>query len=300
MASRLAIAACAVGLAGAACSGNDPGTGGRQPAVVSRDAGPSHALDPASNRGYVAVITARGNVDLAPKVPGEVVKMHVATGDRVVEDALIATLDNRPAREALAMAKAALESARATRSRADVEVADKQRELDLTKKLVAEGTRAARTEQDAEFALQKAKAARRQSAAAVSEQRAQVQRLERELGETQLRAPFAGTIATAYVTAGSLVGPNTPVARLISGDELTVKFAVPPEGAGDVAMGDRVAVELEGIDQPLSAIVIEMTPELDPASRMFFVEAELVIPSDLTARVRSGLAAWVKRAPARD
>jgi multidrug efflux pump subunit AcrA (membrane-fusion protein) len=165
------------------------------------DHAPADAAPPAHVEGepeaevvgarYVAVIAAERSVDLAPKLPGELVKVGVRVGDAVDEGAIIATLDNRAAREALGMARAELASAQASRRQTDVEVAEASRQLELERQLVAQGTRPKRAEEDARFAREKALAARNRASASVSEARARLKRLERQLGETSIRAPLS-------------------------------------------------------------------------------------------------------------
>jgi RND family efflux transporter MFP subunit len=249
-------------------------------------------------RRYVAVIDARDSVDVTPKVNGELVGVPARVGDRVQAGDVIAVLDQRPAREQLAMAQAELRSARASQVQAEVDVRDTTRKLAVEEELVRQGHRPAKAVEDARFRYEKARAALVSAEAAVSEREARLRQLERELEETTIRASFAGTIALRYRNAGALVGPGVPIVRLISGDALSVKFAVQPGDVGRVHEGDSVAVEIDTVARSLSATIREIAPALDPASEHVFVEADLVVPDDLRSQVRSGLDAWVVAAAA--
>jgi len=289
-----AIAAVALAACGSKGGRQAPaGTPDAAPIAAARDAGAAVVLE---ERGYVAVIAADRSVDIAPKLPGELVAVQVHVGDQIKAGDVIATLNNRAAREALTMSKAELASARAARSQADVAVKEAERQLEIERKLVEQGTRPARAAEDAQFALDKARAARQRASAAVAEAKARAQTLKRELGETAIRAPFSGTVAMQYRNAGALVGPTIPIIRLISGDALWVRFAVPPGKASAISPGDEVAIDVAGLTEPLAGTVREITPELDPASRMIFVEAELALSDELRDKVRSGMDAWARLA----
>ena len=63
--------------------------------------------------------------------------------------------------------------------------------------------------------------------AAVAEKSARVKQLRSALNDLELRAPFDGTVSLRYVDAGAVVGPTTPIVRLINPDNLWVRFAIP-------------------------------------------------------------------------
>jgi RND family efflux transporter MFP subunit len=192
------------------------------------------------------------------------------------------------------MAKAELSSARAARDQASVDVEDAKRQLATERQLAVSGHSPERAVADAEFAYRRARAALSRATANVSERRAQVKRLERQLGETTLAAPFDGTISVQYLNQGAIAGPGSPVVRLISSDTLVVKFAVPPDQAGELDVGDEIVVTLDSGGRTIAAVVEEIAPELDAASLMIFMEASLSLAEDQRETLQSGLAAWVK------
>ena len=70
-----------------------------------------------------------------------------------------------------------------------------------------------------------------------------------------------------------MVGPAAPVARLIASGGLRVHFAVPPAQAGKLTLGQSVLAEVAGAANTLAGAIRYIAPELDPASKMVFVEA---------------------------
>ena len=250
------------------------------------------AIAAAELPAFVGVIAPAQAVVVAPEVAGELRAVHVRPGDRVAVGDLIATLDDRAAREHLAMARAELRSAQAAYSQADVAVAQAKRRLRMERKLVAEGISARNAVGDARFAVRSAEAARRRAGAEAAERRPQVDRLARALGDTELRAPFAAVVAARYRDPGALAGPNAPVVRLISGDSTCVRFAVPPDQVQSITVGDRVSVTVEPHAERVGARVTQVAPQLDPAANMIFVEAEL--DAGAAASIQAGFAASVR------
>ena len=118
-----------------------------------------------------------------------------------------------------------------------------------------------------------AKAAGARVAAAGSgaaERAARVKQLETLLGETELKAPFNGVVAARYADVGTYVRPGMPVLRIISSSELKVRFAVPEEEAKRIRAGLTYVTVLDG--RNIQATVSAVSPEVEPASRMVFVD----------------------------
>lgn len=268
---------------GAAVSGSGQVSDGGQGGVVSGD------------ERYVAVIAAREAVDVASRHAGILVEILVRPGEPVAEGDILARLDEKPMAEALAMARAERASAQATLAQRDVAIEEAASKLATEEKLAAGGVGARQALDDARFALEKARKARDIARSQLSQQQASIVTLSRQLEEAAIKAPFAGTIALRYRDPGALVAQGTAVVRLIRTDSLWVKFAVPPDHAARFAIGDAVSAELESPDISLSATIRHISPELDPAARLIFIEAELTVPAQWQGRLRSGLPAWVRR-----
>jgi RND family efflux transporter MFP subunit len=251
-----------------------------------------------SRDGYVAVIAARDAADVATELGGLLAAVHVQLGDPVQAGQLIATIDDRIAREDLAVAVAAQRATQAARDSARVEVEETASRLETERALAAQGT-TARAELDrATFAHEKARAALQRAEAALAEQSARASQLRARVTSARIEAPYAGTVSVRYLDAGATVAPGTPIIRLIASDELWVKFAVPSEDAADIRPGAPVVVEIESAGVTVDAVVRHVAPELEPASQMIIAEAELardgqaqgagIIKAGQAARVRPG------------
>jgi RND family efflux transporter MFP subunit len=284
----------ALALALAGCGDDAPAPA--RPAA--RDAGgraPASALAHGRS-GYVAVIAPRDAADVATELGGRVAAMHVELGDQVQRGQLIATIDDRVAREELAVAVAAQRAAEAAREAARVEVEETRTRLETERALAAQGTSARADLDRAAFAHEKARAAYQRAEADLAEQVARVTQLRARVTSTRIEAPFAGTVSMRYLDPGATVSPGTAIVRLIASDELWVKFAVPSEDGHLIRAGEPVIVEVETSGLVVNAVVRHVAPELEPASQMIIAEAELTLDDTQRGQIKAGQAARVRLA----
>jgi RND family efflux transporter MFP subunit len=249
------------------------------------------AMPGADERGHVAVVAPVEAVDVAPAFNGKLIAVHVRPGDRVTAGQVLAELDPRTVREALAMAKASSRAARAAVRQAKVEVDDARREVSSETKAVKNGVSPVRTLELATARYERAKAAHEAAKAARDEADARLEQATSGVSDTAVRAPFAGTVAMRLRDRGADTGPGAPVVRLIGEGGLRIRFAVSPEDAIHFAPGTVVVVDVEGARAPMRATVRQVSPELDGPTRLIFIEAELeaadaVLRTGLPARVR--------------
>jgi membrane fusion protein, multidrug efflux system len=71
--------------------------------------------------------------------------------------------------------------------------------------------------------------------------------LAARLERTVIRAPLAGVLDARHVEVGSMVGPGTPVARLIDIDTLRVRGGVPERYAGEIRSGAVATVTFDNM-----------------------------------------------------
>jgi RND family efflux transporter MFP subunit len=216
----------------------------------------------------------------------------VKIGDQVQRGDRIATLDTRVVAQDLEMARASLRSAEADAARAAAEAAEAKQRNDrrkanpdfFSKEDLAQAELQTKTSASALDAAQ----------ARVGEQRARVRQLQASVGQNEVRAPFAGRIAERFVDAGAIVSLGRPIARLISGDDLLVRAAVPPEQARSLAVGRPVTVHIRTLDLSVPGRIERIAPEIDAASQMILIEAHLDPPADAVSRLQTGLVVEVE------
>jgi RND family efflux transporter MFP subunit len=244
--------------------------------------------------GMLGVLTPQLEVELEPSIEGQLVAVHVRIGDYVMENELVAEIDDEPLRRDLDEAEARLEAARAqegeaeTRLRIAENVLERQRTLVEQQAVSREAVRAA--EQDVELAV----AATTQARAGVRQQEAAVEQYRGRLRQAQIRAPFAGTVAERYGNPGMTVGPGTAVVRLISSERLWARFASPVEDARHLALGRSVRAIVTDIGQELRGTISQIGSEVDPASGMIICEALIVLPESWNGPPLSGQAVRIR------
>ncbi len=245
-----ALACCqTVALAAAVCGGcrSDPGVGRKPPGAPL--AAPATARVAAAARpiGWTGVIASAEAVDLAPSFDGVLAEVRVGPGDLVAAGQVVALLDERPLREELDSALAALRETRARGPRIAVDIRSARRRVQVEQQAVEAGTSARRLLEEARFAFAAARAARGELAASIAQAQTRVDRARSRLGSTALRAPFAGSVGTRYRAPGAAVGPTAPVVRLIGGGELRLRFAAPPDAARTLRVGCKLLAEVAAV-----------------------------------------------------
>lgn len=227
------------------------------------------------DEGYAGVLVAPAAVDLAATIEGRIADVKVNAGDQVSEGMIVAMLDDKAAKNALAVAKAGLGAAAADASSARIEHAlakDRASRRVGTVNVGGEEVAIVSKEEQAQVGFAAKAAAARASAAGsgAAERAARVEQLKTLLAETQLKAPFTGVVAARYADPGTYVRPGMPIVRIISRAELKVRFAVPEEDAKGIRAGRAFVATLDG--RQIAATVSAIAPEVEASSRMVFVD----------------------------
>jgi RND family efflux transporter MFP subunit len=280
-------------VAGCQAGGGDveaaPATKSRRLSAAAMVRGASAGDD---DKGFVGVIVAHESVDLVPKTNGRIKEILARLGDRVTQDTVLARMDAAAARQDLLMAEASLRAAQAELDKSTVEASQAHERAARRSPEAANGDHLFSREEVSDAKYQEKLAGPRvmTARAAVSEKEAHVRLLKAALTDLDLRAPFDGTVSVRYVDNGAMVGPTTPILRLINPDDLWVRFAVPEDRAAGVTPGQRLRVAIETMTD-VDAVVEKVAPEVDSASRMIIAEAKLQLPVSWRGRIRPGLAA---------
>jgi RND family efflux transporter MFP subunit len=253
---------------------------------------------PASKNGFVGVVFAKQQVDLESTVEARLLTVPVQLGDRLKQGDTVATLDAEAIRRDLASASAAVRAAQAEAHAARVELAAAHDKATRLEKLANASSSVSEEELEGVRYQEKLAAARQEAARArVSETVAAVDKLRQLLETTAITATFDGVVAQRYVDPGTVVGPGRPIVRIISGDDVWVRFAVPEDQVGGVTVGGCVEANVPSLKMSTSGKVETVAPQIDAASRMLVVEARLTIPAAWKGRLPVGLEARVHGHP---
>lgn len=107
-----------------------------------------------------------------------------------------------------------------------------------------------------------------QSQAAAQAAEAQLARAIAVLEQRQLAAPFAGTIGLPRVDLGQYVTPGTIVATLQDISTMRVDFSLPEQDLPKLSIGQKIEVQIEGLDETFPGELTGIDPRVDPATRL--------------------------------
>lgn len=103
--------------------------------------------------------------------------------------------------------------------------------------------------------------------------RAEIEMVQANIDQTELRAPFDGVIGLRQVSSGTYASPTTTVATLTKVNPLKVEFAVPERYAGTLRPGTPLTFSTEGDLGQRSAKVYASDSRVDPDTRTYTVRA---------------------------
>lgn len=200
--------------------------------------------------------------ELGFELPGRLVKLNVATGDKVKSGALLAVLD---ASRAGAQVNQAVAQTRA----AEANLALAEDNLKRTEALVASRSI---PEAQAEQARQQVALARAQLDGA----RATTVLAQHGAGQHTLVAPFEGVITRAPSAVGSVVNPGVALIRVEDVSRFRLSASVSEEEADLVRVDSPVTIAYK--ERTVTGKVIAVIPSLDQATRR--APVEILVPND--------------------
>ncbi|MCG9029726.1 efflux RND transporter periplasmic adaptor subunit [Laribacter hongkongensis] len=190
---------------------------------------------------------------VSAEVEGMVRQVFVREGERVAAGTVLAEIDPQDARWQIDE-KAAELAAR----RARLELAGKK--LERQRQLAQEGF-------ISPLALDELENDYRVSQTQIDAQAALLARARKTLGDTRVRAPFAGVITARQIDPGQSVNRHAPLFSLADLSTLEVSARVPARDIARVAIGQPARLVLDGGQQPFTASVVRINPVADAATR---------------------------------
>lgn len=188
----------------------------------------------------IGTVNAAQGVDLTVETAGVVKEIRFAPNTMVGAGAVLLRLD--------AVVQTA--DVEAARTQADLERSNLARAQDLTRRGVTTNVSLDQT----------------QAAAQAAE--AQLARAIAVLEQRQLSAPFAGTIGLPRVDLGQYVAPGTIVATLQDISTMRVDFSLPEQELPNLSIGQKIQVQIEGLDETFPGELTGIDPRVDPATRL--------------------------------
>jgi RND family efflux transporter MFP subunit len=221
--------------------------------------------------GVLAPLPGR-DVKVGSLVTGRVDRVFVAEGDTVKVGQPLAHVEAEPLRQTVTQTQAQREHAAA-------ELANARTKLERAERLFRDGIAAKQEVDDARAGLVAAQSALKTAEASGGIAGVQLER-------ATLRAPIGGVVAAILVPAGQPVEGNaTPVIEVADTKVLDLRAPVSAARVGDVAVGQRAELEIEGVGTVAGAVEA-IAPLVDPTTNTIIVRIK--VPND-DGRLRGGM-----------
>jgi membrane fusion protein, multidrug efflux system len=114
-------------------------------------------------------------------------------------------------------------------------------------------------------------------------------KMEKEIKNTVISAPFKGVLGDVLLEEGSVVAPGTPVATLLNLDPILIQLYISEKDYGRIALNHSAQMHFSN-DEKLSGQITFISSIAAPKTHMFLVEvstanSEFKIPEGVTAQV---------------
>ncbi len=187
------------------------------------------------------------NLLIYPEYQGVLSRVYVREGDMVSKGQLLAKIDDGGLGSQLAQMETQYQLAKTTFER---------QERLWNQKI------------GSEIQYLQAKANMEASRSAVNQMRSQV-------GRTNVRAPFNGTIDEIITDQGQVVSPGQELMRIVNLNNMYVKASVPENYIGSVTKGSKVKVTFPAINREMEGKIRTVGNYINPSNRTFEVEIEI-------------------------
>jgi RND family efflux transporter MFP subunit len=237
---------------------------------------PAGPARPSENHEVLSVLSVEHQIDLASERDGVVVSIARDEGSEVNKGDVLAELDDRTLQIELAKARDELQVAQNNVKYKQSEVKAKAAALDRQQRLQAMGLSSQADLEQADFEAKGAEYDMHGWEANAESSQEEIKRLEIELDQTRLRAPFAGAVVVRYVRQGQQLAKGDKCFRVSQLAPLRVQFQVPESSGRRPTRGLKIGLSLvSDPNRALSATVVKISPVVDPSSDSYSVTAEL-------------------------
>ncbi len=236
---------------------------------------------------------------ISAEIEGPVIKVNVDLGDRVTQGQLMVQISDEEQRYLVAQNEAQLrqslerlglrdenEKVKDIRStpdvrRAQADLTDAGQRLQRVRSLVEQKIGSQQDFDQAQARFQSLQAAydatlnqTRNLIRDVERSRALVDLQRKKLRDTQVLAPFGGSVKERRVTVGQYVQPNTPLLTLVKINPIRLRAEVPERMAPWIKVGQIAEVFVEAFEKrKFQGKIWRIAPTVDQSKRTFLVEA---------------------------
>ncbi|MBO9542208.1 efflux RND transporter periplasmic adaptor subunit [bacterium] len=287
---------CALLIAG--CSGDkEPakkgGMGGKRGpggavTVSLEKVGPRDLMETLALTGTLA---ADRQVAIAPRVSGRLTEVLVQMGDPVKKGQVLAKLDDAELQASVQQARAAVESARATKRQREIDHANLARIAKRTRELLDKDFISRQEYEDAQAKADGAQATVALAASEVSRQEAALREKREALSQAVITAPMSGVVGARLLEPGAIAGPSQTVLSLVTAGSLKTIVQVGEAALPRLKVGSPATAQVDAWpDRTFKAKVSRVAPMVSTDTHTAQVELAL---DDPTGALRPGMFARI-------
>jgi HlyD family secretion protein len=274
-----------------------------------------------------AVLYAKDQANINPKISAPVRKFLVNRGDHVKQGQLLAELENRDligaateSRGQLAQAESSARVTNAsvpeqmTKAQTDVDAARAttdaaQKLLDSRQQLLRDGAIARKSVDEAQVGLAQARAqldtaqqhltalqavgrdeVAKNAAAQVEAARGHNETVEAQVGYSEIRSPINGVVTDRSLYAGEMANAGTPLLTVMDLSSIVARVNLSQPQAKDVKVGNEATLTPADGGEAVTGKVTIVSPAVDPNSTTVQVWVQAVNPGE---RLRAGASVHV-------
>ncbi len=240
-------------------------------------------LESITEKSFPGRASASQEVDLAFRVAGPLVYLPVKVGDQIQEGDLIARIDPRDFEVAVRNAEGSLQRAQATRARAQADLDRNTRIREQSAGAVTQAT------------IDENREAVNVAAAEIIVWESTLTASKDALTDTELRAPFSGTIVATFAENFENVRAQQMIVRLLDISKIEFEVNIPESMISLVPYVQDLKVRFDAFPEvELSAEGKEVGAEASPTTRTFPVTLVMDQPAGVT--ILPGMAGRVQGA----
>jgi RND family efflux transporter MFP subunit len=187
------------------------------------------------------------------EIMGPVEKTFVDEGQRVKPGVLLARINDNSVRDAYLSARSAVRTAESALQNA-------RRNAERSSRLAQAG---ALSDRDLETAQQ----AHTNAEGALADAQARLASAQKQVGNTEVRAPISGIVSERQVAAGDVVQVGGAMFTIVDLRTLRLEATVPVEEIGRLKIGTPVEFGVSGFDRRFTGKIERINPAVDPATR---------------------------------
>lgn len=240
---------------------------------------------------YEAVGTIRPLTEsvIEAQVSAQVLKVNCVPGNAVKKGQLLIELDSRrlktkaqQAKEGLSVAQHNLKQTQKSLDEARASLDQAESQYDRASKLFESGIiPSQKLEIDkagflqARARVEKTEKALLSAKASIRQAREVVKEAGISTGYSRITSPAAGVVTQRMIDPGDLAVPGKPLLLLQTSGALRLEANVREGLMGEVVLSNEYEVKIKALNKSVMAVVQEIVPYADPASRTFLVKAAL-------------------------